>query len=151
MLILIASILINTDVFDPITVVVQLFICVWLFATLWTAAPQTSLSFTISWSLLHSCPLSQRCHATISSCVTPISCCSRSFPASSSFPISQLSTSGGYSIEALASASVLPMNIQGWFPLGLTGLISLLSEGLWRVFSSTTIQKCQFFSPYPFL
>ena len=85
------------------------------------------------------------------SCVTPFSSCSRSFPASSSFPISQFFTSVGYSIEALASASVLPMSIQGWFPLDLTGLISLLSEELWRVFSSTTIQKHQSFCPQPSL
>ena len=63
------------------------------------------------------------------------------FPASGSFPVSQLFTSGGQSIRALASASILSVNIQGWFPLGLTGFISLLSKGLSRVFSSTTIQK----------
>ena len=73
------------------------------------------------------------------------------FPTSGSFPMSQLFASGGQSIGALASASVLPMNIQGWFPLGLTGLISLLSKGLPRVFSSTTVWKHQFFSAQPSL
>ena len=72
------------------------------------------------------------------------SSCPQSFPASGSFPINQLFTSGGQSSGASASASVLPMNIQGWFPLGLTDLISLLSKGLSRVFSSTTIWKHQF-------
>ena len=75
----------------------------------------------------------------------------QSFPASGSFPMSRLFASGDQSIGALASASVLPMNIQDWFPLGLTGLISLLSKGLWRVFSSTTIQKHQFFGNQPSL
>ena len=70
----------------------------------------------------------------------------KSFPASGSFPMSQLFTSSGQSIGVSASASVLPMNSQGWFPLRLTGLISLLSKGLSRVFSSTTVQKYQFFS-----
>ena len=88
-----------------------------------------------------SCPLSQWCHPTISSSVTPFTSCLQSFPASGSFPVSGLFTSGGQSIGASASASVLPMNIQGWFPLGLTSLISLLSKELSRVFSSTTIWK----------
>ena len=98
-----------------------------------------------------SCPLSQWCHPTISSSVVPFSSCFESFPASGSFPVSQLFTSGGQSIEASASASVLPMNIQDWFPLGLTGLIYLLSKGLSRVFSSITIRKHQFFSTQLFL
>ena len=84
-------------------------------------------------------------HPTISSSVIPFSSCLQSFPASGSFPMSQFFASGGQSIGALASASVLPMNIQDWFPLGLTGWISLLSKGLSRVFSNTTIQKHQFF------
>ena len=75
----------------------------------------------------------------------------QSFPASESFLMSQLFTSGGQSIGASASASFLPMNIQGWFPLGLMGLISLLSKGLSRVFSSTTVWKHQFFSTQPSL
>ena len=75
----------------------------------------------------------------------PFSSCPQSFPASASFPMRQLFASGGQSVGASASASVLPMNIQGWFPLGLTSLISLLSKGLSRVFSSTTVWKHQFF------
>ena len=89
-----------------------------------------------------SCPLNRWCHPTISSSVVLFSFCLQSFPASGSFPGSQLFTSGSQSIGA--SASVLPMSIQGWFPLGLTGLISLLSKGLSRVFSSTTVQEHQF-------
>ena len=83
-------------------------------------------------------PLSHWCHPTISSSVTPFFCL-QSFPAPGSFPICQLFASGGQSIKALDSASVLPMNIHSWFPLGLTGLLSLLSKGLSRVFSSTTV------------
>ena len=93
----------------------------------------------------NSCPLSWWCYPTISSSVAPFSCCPQSFPASRSFPGSRLFTSGGHSIGASASASVLPVNIQSRFPLGLTGLI-LLSKGLSRIFSSTTVQKNQFFS-----
>ena len=78
----------------------------------------------------NSCPLLRWCRPTISSSVVPFSSCPQSFPASGSFQISQLFTAGGQKIEALASASILPMNIQGWFPLGLTGLISLQSKGL---------------------
>ena len=95
----------------------------------------------------NSCPLSQWCHPTISFSVTPFSSCLQSFP--SSFPVSQPFASGGQSTGA--SASILPMNIQGCFPLSMTGLISLLSKGLPRVFSSTTIQKHQFFSTQPSL
>ena len=78
----------------------------------------------------NSCPLSQWCHPTISSSAVPFSSCLLSFPASRSFPMSQFFKSGGQSTEVSASASVLPMNIQGWFPFGLTGLISLQSKGL---------------------
>ena len=92
----------------------------------------------------NSCPSSQWCHPTISSSVVPFSSCSQSFPASGSFPLSWHFESGGQNIGASASASVLPVNIQGWFPLGLTDLI-LQSKGLSRVFSSTTIWKHQFF------
>ena len=87
----------------------------------------------------NSCPLIQWCHPTIASSIAPFSSCPQSFPAWRSFPVSQLFASGGQSIGASASAWVLPMNIQGWFPLGLTGLISFLSKGLSRVFSSTTV------------
>ena len=94
----------------------------------------------------NSCPLSQWCHPTISSSVTPFSSCFPSFPAPGSFPVSQFFTLGDQSIGVSASASVLPMNIQDWFPLGLTGLISLQSKLLSRVFSNTTVPKHQFFS-----
>ena len=97
----------------------------------------------------NSCPLSRYCHPTISSSVVPFSSHLQSFPASGSFLMSQFFTSGGQSVGVSASASVLPMSIQGWFPLGLTGLISLLSKGLSRVFS--TVQKHQFFSAQPSL
>ena len=93
----------------------------------------------------NSCPLIQWCHPTISSSVIPFSRL-QSFPASGSFPISQFFTSGGQSIGASASASVLPKNIQDWFPLGWTGWISLQSKGLSRVFSNTTVRKHQLFS-----
>ena len=104
-----------------------------------------------SWACSNSCPLSQWCHPTISSFVVPFSSCFQSFPASGSFPMSQFFTSSGQNIGASASASVLPMNTQDWFPLGLTGLISLLSKGLSRVFSSTVIWKHRFFSTQPSL
>ena len=99
----------------------------------------------------NSCPLSWWCHPTISSSVIPFSSCLRSFPASGSFPMSWLFSSGGQSIGASVSASVLPMNIQGWFPLGLTGLISLQSKELSRVFWNTTVQEHQFFDTQPSL
>ena len=83
------------------------------------------------------------CHPTILSSVIPFSFSLQSFPASGSFPMSHFA-SGGQITEASASAAVLPMNIQDWFPLGRTGLISLLSKGLSRVFSNTTVQKHQF-------
>ena len=95
------------------------------------------------------CPSNQWCHPTISSSVVPFSSCLQSFPASGSFLMSQLFTSDGRRIGASASASVLPKNIEGWFPLGLTGLISLQSKGLLRVFSNTTVQKHQFFGLQP--
>ena len=93
----------------------------------------------------NSCPLSRWCHPTISSSVIPFSSCPQSFPASWSFQMSQLFASGGQRIGVSASASVLPMNIQDWFPLGWTGWICLQSNGLSRVFSNTTVQKHQFF------
>ena len=96
-------------------------------------------------------PLSQWCHPTISSSVVPFSSCLQSFPASGSFPMSWHFTSSGESIRPSASASVLPMNIQGQLPLRLTGLISSKSKGLSRVFSSTTIWKHQFFNAQPSL
>ena len=90
------------------------------------------------------CPLSQWCYPTISSSVVPFSSCLQSFLASGSFPMSHFFASGGQSIRASALASVLPMNIQDWFPLGWTGWISLQSKGLPRVFSNTTVKKHQF-------
>ena len=93
----------------------------------------------------NSCPLSRWCHPTLSFSFVPFSHCPQSFPTSGSFQISQLFTSGGQSIGVSASASVLPMNTQDWFPLGWTGWISLQSKGLSRVFSNTTVQKHQFF------
>ena len=125
----------------------QLHSHVWPFAIPWTAAHQASLSITISQSLLkllfiESVMLSNHLIVLSSSCL-------QSFPVSGSFPMSWLFISSGQSIGALAS--VLPVSIQGWFPLGLTGLIFLLSKGLSRVFSSTTIQKHQFFITQPSL
>ena len=90
------------------------------------------------------CPLCRWCHLTISSSAVPCSSCPQSLPASGSFQMSQFSASGGQSIRALASTSVLPMNTQDWSPLGWTGWISLQSKGLSRVFSNTTAQKQQF-------
>ena len=91
------------------------------------------------------CPLSWWCHPTISSSAIPF-CHLQSLPASGSFPMSQFFTSGGQSIRVSVLASILPMSIQDWFPLGLTDLISLQSKGLSRVFSNTTVEKHQFFS-----
>ena len=95
-----------------------------------TRLPCPSLT---SWVYLNSVPLSQQCHPTISSSVIPFSSCLQSFPATASFSLHQLFSSGGQSIGAIASA--IPMNIQGWFPLGLTAFISLQSKGFSRVFS----------------
>ena len=92
------------------------------------------------------CPSTQLCHPTISSSVVVYSFCLQSFPASGSFPVSQFFTSSGQIIGVSASASVLPLNIQHSFPLGLTGFISLQSKGLPRVFSNTTVQNHEFFS-----
>ena len=93
----------------------------------------------------NTCLLNWWCHPTIISSVISSSSCLQSFPESGSFPMSQFFASAGQSIGVSASASVLPMNIQGWFPLGWTGWISLLSKGLSRVFSSITVKKYQFF------
>ena len=97
----------------------------------------------------NSCVLVWWCHPATSPSAVSLSSRLQSFPASGSFPVGQLFASGGQSIGA--SASDLPMNIQGWFPLGLTGLISLQSKGLSRVFCSTTIQNHQFFGGQPSL
>ena len=124
-------------------VIVQLTNHVWLFATLWTAGRQAILSLIISWSLPTSCPLNWCCHPTILCSVTLFSFCLQFFPASGSFPMSRLFTSAGQSFGASSSASVLPVNIQGRFPLGWTSLISLQSKGFSRVFSNTAVQRHQ--------
>jgi len=124
---------------------VQSLSSVWLFATPWTAACQASLSITNSRSLLKLKSIESVMSSNHLILVVPFSSCPQSLPASGSFPVSQFFTSGGQSIGVSASALVLPMNIQDWFPLGWTGLISLQSKGLSRVFSNTTVQKHQFF------
>ena len=106
----------------------------------YTRVPCTSWN---SWSLLNSCPLSRWCLSTFLFSVIPF--CLQSSSAPGSFPMSQFFASGGQSIGASASASVLPMNIQDWFPVGLTGLISLQSKGLSIILFNTTVQKHQFF------
>ena len=98
-----------------------------------------------------SCPLHQWWHPAISSSDTLLSLCLQSFPASRSFPMSQLLTSGDQNIRTSVSASVLPISMQGWPPLRLTGLVSLLSKGFSRVFSRTTFQRHQFFGALPSL
>ena len=110
--------------------------CIQLFVNPWTVACQASLSITVSWACSNSRPSNRWYHPTISFSVVPFSSCLQSFPASGSFPMSQLFASGGQRIGDSASASVLPMNIQGWFPWGLSGLISLVSKELSRVFSN---------------
>ena len=112
----------------------------------WTAAPQLSYPSLSPSACSNSSPLSRWCHPTISSSVVSFSSCPQSFSASGSFPMSQLFVSGGQSIGVTASASVLPVNIQDWFPLGWTGWISLQSKRLSKVFSNTTVQNHQFFS-----
>ena len=94
----------------------------------------------------NTCPSSPWCHPALSSSVVPFSSCLQPLPASGSFPMSQFFTTGDQSIGVSASASVLPMNTQDWSPLGWTGWISLLSKGLSRILSNTTVQKHQFFS-----
>ena len=130
---------------------VQSLSCVWLFATPWTAACQASLSIANAQSLLKLMSIESVMPSTISSSVVPCSSCLQSFPAPWSFPVSQFFTSGGQSVGVSPSVSVLPMNIQDWFPLGWTGWISLQSKGLSRVFSNTTVQKHQFFGAQLYL
>ena len=124
---------------------VQLLSHVQLLAAPWTAACQASLSITNPGVHPNPYPSSWWCHPTISSSVIPFSSHLQSFPASRSFPMSQFFSSAGQSIEVSASTSVLPMNIQDWFPLGWTCWISLQSKRLSRVFSNITVQKHQFF------
>ena len=120
-----------------------------LFVSPWTAAHQASLSIINSWSLLKLLSIESVMPLIISSSVVPFPSQIPSFPVSGSFQMSQYFPSAGQSTGVLASASVLPMNIQDWFPLGWTGWISLQSKGLSRVFSNTTVQKHQFFGAQP--
>ena len=136
--------------------VVKLPSYVWLFVTLWKLFVSMQHARLLCPPLSpriysNSYPLSQWCHPTISSFVTPFLFYLQSFPASGSFPMSLLFASADQSTGASASASVLPMNIQGWFPLGLISLISVQSKGLSRVFSRTAIQKHHFFGTQPSL
>ena len=117
-----------------------------LFVTPWTAACQASLSITNSQSLPKLMSMSWWCHLTISSSVVPFSSCLQSFPTSESFPMHLLFTSGGQNIGVSASALVLQVNIQDWFPLVLMSWISLQSKGFSKVFFNITVQECQFFS-----
>ena len=110
-----------------------------------------SLTFTISWSLLKLMSVESMIPSKYLVLCCPLFFLSSIFPSSGSFPVSWLFTSGGQSIGASASASVLPMNIQGWFPIGLTGLSSLLFKGLSKIFSNTTVRKHQFYGFYFFL
>ena len=112
----------------------------------WTAALHASLSITIFQNLFKLMSIESLMPSIHLNLCCPLSSCPQSFPTSGSFPVGQLFKSGGQSIGASASASVLPVNIQGWFLLGLIGLIPLLSKGLSRVFFNTTIWKHQFFS-----
>ena len=134
------------------TVTLLLFSCsvmsdsLWLYGLQHTSLPCPSPS---PGACSNSCPLSQWCHPNISSSVIPFSSCLQSFPASGSFLMNRVFVSGGQSIGVSVSVSVFSMNIQDWFPLGLTGLISLLSKGLSKVFSSITTWKHQFFSAQP--
>ena len=122
---------------------VQSLSCVRLFVSTWTAVHRAFLFINNSQSLFKLFLSSWWCHPTISCSVIPFSSCLQSFPAS--FQMSQLFASGGQSIAVSALASVLPMNIQNWFPIRWTDWISLLSKGLSRLFSNTTVQKHQFF------
>ena len=123
-------------------------LCPALCVTPWTAAYQASLSSTISWNLFKLMSIELVMPSNHLTLCRPLLLPSIFW---GSFPMSWLDPSGGQTIGASASASVLPMNIQGWFPLRLTGLTSLLSRGLSRVFSNTTVQKHQFFGTQPFL
>ena len=125
-----------------IVIVAQSLSLAQIFATPWTSAHQASLSFSISWSLLKLICIEPVMPSNHLIFVVPFSYCLIAFPASGSFLINQLFASGGQSIGASASASILPMNIQD---IGLTSLISLQSKGLSRIFPNTTVQKHQFF------
>ena len=124
---------------------VQSLSCVWLFATPWITARQASLSITISQSSLRFTSIESVMPSNYRILCHPL-LLSQFFPASGAFQINQFFELGGQSIGVSASASVLPMNIQDWFPLGWTAWISFLSKGLSRVSFNTTVQKHQFFS-----
>ena len=113
---------------------------VWLFVTPWMQHARHPCSSPTLGACSNSCPSCRWCHPTITSSVIPFSSCRQSFPASGSFPVSQFFTSGSQRFGVSTSAAVFPMCIQDWFPLGLTGLISLQSKGLLRVLSNTTVQ-----------
>ena len=136
----------NCDEFEILPLLLRLFSCSVVFNSLWphglqhARLPCPSLS---PGACSNSCLLSRWCHPTILSSVVPFSSCLQCCPVSGSFLMSWLITSGGQSIGVSTSASILPMNIQDWFPLGWTGLISLQSKGLSRVLSNTTVQKHQ--------
>ena len=117
------------------------FTCIQLFATLRSAAHQASQSITKSQSLLKLMSIKSWCHPNISSSVVPFFSHLQSFPASRSFPMSQFFASGGQSIGVSASASVLPVYIQGWFPLEWTGWIYLLSKVLSRAFPTAQFKS----------
>ena len=133
------------NTFSAFVVAFQLLSHVRLIVTSWTVACQASVSITISMNFLRFMSI----ESVMSS--SPFSSCPQFFAASGSIPVSQLFASSGQSSGASVSASVLPMDIQGLFPLGLTGLISLQSRGPSRVFSSTTVWKRQFFGSQPSL
>ena len=124
-----------------VVIIVRSLSRVQLFVTPWAAVCQAPLSFTISWSLLRFMSIKSVMPSNLLILCCPLLLLPSTFPASGSFPMSWLFPSGDQSIGASASASVLPMNSQGWFPLGLIDLISLQSIGLLSIFSSTTIQK----------
>ena len=128
-----------------ISAVVQSLSHVQLFVTPWTAACQASLFFTISKNLLRLMSIESVMSSSHLVLCHPLLLLPSTFPSIRPFPMSWLFVSGGQSIRASALASVLPMNIQDWFPLGLTGLISLHSKGLPRAFCNTTVRKHQFF------
>ena len=130
---------------------VQLLSCIWFFETLWIAARQASLSLTNSWSLLKLASIESVMPSNCLILCVPFSSCLQFFPASGSFPMSQFFASGDQSTGASASVSIIPLKIQSWIPLGLSGFLSLQSKGLSRAFSNTTVQKHQVFSAQPCL
>ena len=130
-------------------VVFQSFSHIWLFVTPWTAVCQASCSSLSPRVCSNSCPSGWWCHSTISSSITHYSSCPQSFSATRSFPVSQLFTSGGQSIGASASASVLPMNIQGWFPFRITWFNLLAVQMTLK--SLLTVEKHQFLDTHPSL